>query len=191
MTNYRSSFVGLFLCLTLSIPLFGQGRPKQQASTSCRKVVEQFYSWYVDEASKHTMSYRMSSSALKYRGYLFSSDIVHQIMEDTNAQEKAGSDIVSLEGDPFVGNDGFGERYIVERILIQGGVCWAEVHAVWDGKEDESTDVTAELVAKGGRWIFVNFYYPKSSSPDSFNLLGELKTLREARKAESPNAQKK
>jgi hypothetical protein len=127
----------------------------------------------------------MSDLALKYRSYLFSSDIVQQIREDTNAQVRAGSDLVSLDGDPFVGNDGFGERYNVERITIKDGVCWAEVHAVWNGKEDESPDVTAELVVKGGLWIFVNFYYPSSSSPNSLNLLGELKALREARKTSS------
>jgi hypothetical protein len=79
----------------------------------------------------------MSNSALRYRSYLFSSDIVQQIEEDTKAQDKAGSDLVSLDGDPFVGNDGFGERYIVERITIKDDVCWAEVHAVWNGKEGE------------------------------------------------------
>ena len=124
----------------------------------------------------------MSGSALKYRSYLFSSDIVQQIKEDTNAQDKAGSDLVSLDGDPFVGNDGFGERYIVDRITIKDGVCWAEVHAVWNEKENESPDVTAELVVKGGGWIFANFYYPSPSGPDSLNLLGELKALREMRK---------
>jgi hypothetical protein len=133
----------------------------------------------------------MSNSALKYRSYLFSSDIVQQIKEDTEAQDKAGSDLVSLDGDPFVGNDGFGEHYIVERVTIKEGVCWAEVHAVWNGKEDDSPDVTAELVVKGGRWIFVNFYYPSPSNPDSLNLLGELKALREARKQSQSKTDRK
>lgn len=147
MASYRSTRLGLCLCLALSVHLFGQEKRPRDTSNSCREFVGQFYTWYLEEASqhKHDVAYRMSNSALRYRSYLFSSDIVQQIEEDTKAQDDAGSDLVSLDGDPFVGNDGFGERYIVERITIKDDVCWAEVHAVWNGKEGESPNATAEL----------------------------------------------
>jgi len=104
------------------------------------------------------------------------------LKEDSDAQKKAGSNLVSLDADPFLGADGPAERYIVERIRIKDGKWWAEVHGVWGGKERETPDVTAELVLKNGRWIFVNFYFPSPSDPKAWNLLGELEADREAAK---------
>jgi hypothetical protein len=89
---------------------------------------------------------------------------------------------VRFGADPRYSGVGFGERCIVKRITIKDGVCWAEVHAVWNGRKDASPDVTAKLVTKSGLWVFANFYFPSPSNPDSPNLLGKLKALREMRK---------
>jgi hypothetical protein len=89
---------------------------------------------------------------------------------------------VSLDGDPFVGGDGLGEGYIVDRVTIKDERCLAEVHAVWDGKKNEAPDVTPELVLKNGKWLFVNFYFPIPLDPKCWNLLNALKALREGEK---------
>ncbi len=173
--------IGLCLCLTLSISVFGQeGRP-QNSSKSCREFVGKFYTWYLAITLKDNRL-RKSDLALKSRPFLFSRDLVQQLKEDSDAQKKAGSNLVSLDADPFLGADGPAERYIVERIRIKDGKWWAEVHGVWGGKERETPDVTAELVLKNGRWIFVNFYFPSPSDPKAWNLLGELEADREAAK---------
>jgi hypothetical protein len=49
---------------------------------------------------------RTSDLALKSKPYLFSPDLVQQLREDSDAQEKAGSDLVSLDADAFLGADG-------------------------------------------------------------------------------------
>ena len=86
------------------------------------------------------------------------------------------------DADPFLGADGPAERYIVERITMKDGKCWAEVHGVWEGKENETPDVTPELVLKNGRWLFVNFYFPSPSDPKAWNLLSALEADRELQK---------
>jgi hypothetical protein len=173
--------VGLFLCLTLSISVFGQEKGQQNTSKSCREFVGRFYTWYLAIALSQNRL-RKSDLAVKSRPYLLSPDLVRQLREDSEAQEKAGSDLVSLDADPFLGADGPAERYIVERITMKDGKCWAEVHGVWEGKENETPDVTPELVLKNGRWLFVNFYFPSPSDPKAWNLLSALEADRELQK---------
>jgi hypothetical protein len=152
--------------------------------------VTTFYAWYLGRALKGTERPAWVL-AFRYKGGEFSSDLVQQLREDLEAQRKAGSDLVSLDGDPFIGADGPAERYVVKRITKKDGRCWAEVHAVWNGEEDAAPDVTPELVIEKGRWLFVNFYFPAPSTPSSGNLLSMLKALRELRKANGIGRDKK
>jgi len=177
--------VGLCLCLALCMSAFAQERPQQHTNKSCREFVGEFYTWYLANALKPNR-FSDSDIALKSRPFLFSPDLVQQLKEDSDAQKKAGSDLVSLDADPFLGPDGPAERYIVERITIKDPKCWAEVHGVWGGKENEAPDVTPELLLKYGRWIFVNFYFPSPSDPKAWNLLGALEADREAAKEIGP-----
>ena len=177
----RSISLVFFLCLLSSFSISSQERRPQSASSSCRKFVGEFYSWYLAADSKGDQR-PAGSVALKYRPYLFSRAIVQAIRGDYQAQEKAGSDLVSLDADPFVGADGLGEGYIVEKVTVRDGKCFAEVHTVWEGKEDEPPDVIPELAIRNGRWLFVNFYFPSPSNPKGWDLLGALKGMREDEK---------
>jgi hypothetical protein len=182
--------VGLCLCLALSISLLGQERRPHDTSKSCREFVARFYTWYLAKALGRN---RMPKTDLAWRSrpYLFSPDLVRQLREDFEAQERAGSDLVSLDADPFAGPDGTAERYFVERITIKDRMCWAEVHGVWEGKERKTPDVTPELELKNGRWVFMNFYFPSPTAPEARNLLDALKALRELRKTYGPGSPKK
>jgi len=181
MRKTKSAFMGLCISLAFSASIFGQNTRSNDNIKSCRAFVGHFYAWYQEQAStKDNM--RASSLALKHRPYLFSPELARRIKQDYDAQEKAGSDLVSLDADPFGGPDGLGDGHIVERVSIKDGKCLAEVHAVWQGKEDESPDATPELIPKGDSWIFVNFYYPSPASPNAQDLLSELKAFREMRK---------
>lgn len=169
-----------FVYLAIPFSVWGQGKPPQDTGNSCREFVGEFYSWYLAKASKDLE--RDGGVALKYRSDLFSPAIVQSLQEDNEAQEKAGSDLVSLDGDPFVGADGLAGNYIVERITVKNERCWAEVHGVWNGKEDRRPDVIPELAIGNHSWRFVNFYFPTSSNPKGWDLLSALKALREGEK---------
>jgi hypothetical protein len=191
--KFRNAKTGicLCLCLALSMPVFAQERPEQNTNESCSEFVGKFYTWYLGMVLRNNDRSRKSDTALKSRPYLFSPDLIQELKEDSNAQKKAGSDLVSLDADPFLGADGPAARYIVERITIKDGKCWAEVHGVRERKESETAEVTPELVLKGGRWVFVNFYFPSPSDPKAVNLLSGLKDLREFRKQNGPGTDKK
>jgi hypothetical protein len=171
---------GSFLCLIIPGLLGGQERRQQSLDKACREFVGTFYAWYLAKAVMESRGPAWNL-ALRYRRYIFSSDLFRQLSEDSEAQRKAGRDIVGLDFDPFLNTQDRGERYIVEKTTIRDGTCWADVYGVWDGKESSTPNVRPKLVRKGGPWIFVNFYYPDPSKPKPWDLLSELKELREAR----------
>ena len=152
----RPTCIVCLLCLAQF--LSGQEKRPTGVNNSCRAFVREFYLWYRTNASQVT--WRPDDIALKYRSYLFSPAIIQAIQEDEKAQDKAGSDLISLDADPFAGADGLAEGYNVGKVTVKDGRCWAEVHAVWMGKEDQMPDIGPELVIKNGNWLFVNFSFP-------------------------------
>jgi hypothetical protein len=163
----------------LSISVFGQDKPTLDNETSCREFVTTFYKWYLELSLKHD-SLSHSDRALEDRPYLFSSELVQRLKEESEVQAKAGADLVGLDMDPFSGPDGRGDGFVVERVTAKDDRCWAEVHFVWNGEKDAAPDVTPELTAQSHRWTFVNFYYPSPSDPKASDLLSELKAARES-----------
>jgi len=190
MRVLKSISLVFFLCFAVSFSVSCQERRPESPSDSCRKFVGKFYSWYLAADSKGDQG-PAGSVALKYRPYLFSRAIVEAVRGDYEAQEKAGSDLVSLDGDPWVGADGLSEKYIVEKVTATNGRCLAEVHAVWEGKEDEAPDIIPELSISNGRWRFVNFYFPSPSNPRGWDLLSALKALRKEGKRSPLDKNKK
>lgn len=180
MQALKSHAVVLSLYLTLPICVCGRQSPPQDTSNSCRKFVEEFYWWYRRNASNAPE--RDGGVALKDRSSSFSPAIIQALREDNEAQEKAGPDLVSLDGDPFVGPDGLAENYIVEKVTVKNLSCWAEVHGVWEGKVDRTPDVIPELAIRNHKWHFVNFYFPTPSNPKGWDLLTALRALREGEK---------
>ena len=51
-----------------------------------------------------------------------------------------------------------------------------------DKKESPKPDVTPELAFENGHWIFLNFHYPNTGSPNNENLLALLQQLKKERK---------
>jgi hypothetical protein len=183
--------MSVLLCLVFLVTAFGQQEQKaNNTKKSCGEFVARFYAWYLRLPVKQKQIPK-SEAALKARPYLFSDELLRDLREDSNAQEKAGSDLVSLDADPFLGTNGPFERYAVETITTKDATCWVEVHGVLDGKESETPDVTPELLLKNGRWRFINFYYPGPSDPKASNLLNALKVGRELRTKYGPKTNKR
>jgi len=129
--------------------------------------------------------------ALKRKPQLFSAAVLQGLREEAKAQEKAGPNLVSLDGDPFIGGDGRADRYVLKRTTIKDGKCWVEVHGVRQGTVSEAPEVTPELTVRDGQWVFANFYFPNASNPRAFNLLDQLKTNRELQRKYQTKADRK
>jgi len=174
-----STCIGLCLCLTLSSSLSGQKGQKRDSNRSCREAVTAFYSWYRTISSMRN-PVSESDRAVKDRPYLFSSELVWRLREQSEVQDRAGSNLVRLDIDPFSGPDGIGDQFIAGKITTKNDRCWARIHVVWDGEKHELPDVTSELALKHGHWIFVNFYYLSSDLKQAWNLLDALKEARKS-----------
>jgi hypothetical protein len=170
-------FIGLNICLLLPVSVVGQSRPEDATSKSCRVFVASFYAWYAPIAKADHKGFA-SDLAWEKRPALFTKDLVALLREESEAQNRAGADLVNLDADPFLGADGAGERYVVKKTTTKGDTCWAEVHAVWDGKEDAGPDVTPQLALKNEQWVFVNFYFPSPYTASSWNVLNALTEAR-------------
>lgn len=173
---------GVFLCLILCSLLLGQDNEQRDMNKPCRKFVETFYLAHSPFPGGQVPALE---STLKDDRGVFSSDLFLQLSEDSEAQRKAGGDIVGLDFDPFLACQDCTLSYRVEKTTIRDGRCWAEVHR----GGDEKASVTPELVFRDGRWVFVNFHYPNPERPEFENLLSLLKSLREfrARRAGAEN----
>lgn len=169
----------IFFCLTFSVSLSGQANRQASTGKSCKAFVVEFYSWYLELKLKN-FGERTSDLALKARPNFFLPYLAQLLRENSAAQDKAGSDLVSLDADPFIGADGPADQYLIEKVTLKDGKCWAEVHEVRDHNEDKAPVVTPELELKNGRWRFMNFYFPRPSGFKSWNLIGELKSIRES-----------
>jgi len=170
--------IGACLVLAFSMSAFSQGARQQNTDKSCQEFVGKFYKWYVGMALKHN---RLTEprSVVNSRPYLFSPDLLRELKENYQAQDKAGSNLVSLDGDPFVGGDGPPDRYIAGKITRKDGRCQIELHGIREGKKSETPDVTPELVFRKGHWVFANFYFPSPSDTKAWNVLEGLRRIRE------------
>lgn len=176
MSTRASLIVSLILLASISAD--AQAAPTETNTKSCRQFVEAFYKWYEENASRNN-GLPDSDLALKDRPYLFSSELLLRLREESEVQDRAGSDLVNLDIDPFAGPDGLGNRFNVRKISTSGNRCWAQVHF----DEYKIPGVMPELALRNSRWIFVNFYYPGPSNLKAANLLSELRAAHESWKA--------
>jgi hypothetical protein len=183
----------------LVFPLFVQAQTtpsSRDALKSVRNFVQEFYRWYVPEARDlRTNSLQL---ALKDRSYAFSPELFKALKEDSDARGKA-SGIVGLDFDPFLNAQDPCKRYELRGIIQEGntGTYYVEVFGVCPVRPSSlprgMPDVMAEVTRRDARWVFTNFLYPPTARrfPDSGNLLGILKLLREERQGIKPNTRSK
>jgi hypothetical protein len=99
------------------------------------------------------------------------------------AAAKNSDEIVGLDFDPFLNTQDPCNRYEVGKAIAKGNSYWVEVYGICSGKRSAKPDVWPEVVRVNGHWRFANFHYEHQAGeyPDSADLLGILKTLRQDR----------
>ena len=161
--------IGCLTLLALPCSLFAQtGAP--------RDFVQGFYNWYVPLALKDTAEPAFNL-ALKSRSAAFNPELLNALREDSAAQAKVTGDIVGLDFDPFLYSQDPDASFEFGAATQKGAGNRVDIFAMRSGKKSAKPAVTAEVVQKDGRWVFVNFHYP-----DGTDLLSILKTLRDERK---------
>jgi hypothetical protein len=177
--NREKAFLILLVLLAFSFPNHAHGNQGSNTQESCRKFVQEFYTWYVRFSSKEGGS----SEALKQRPRSFDPELLRRMKQDADAQAKQPGEIVGLDFDPFLNAQDIAPRYVVGKVTRKGDRYRVEVYGIWNGKKDEIPSVVPELMYSNGHWRFMNFYYRRDTKkPREDDLLSVLKELRKDRK---------
>lgn len=155
--------------------LLSTARAADTESNSVLQVVRKFYAWYVPATPEG--KWRGWDAVLKERGSSMTNELARALKEDFEAQSREKDEIVGLDFDPFLASQDPCERYEVGKATRKEDRYWVEIYAVCAGKKRDKPDVIAELMPKGGSWVFANFRYPTEKT----DLLRVLKQLRAQR----------
>ncbi len=154
----------------------------QDVAESPSDFVKQFYAWYVPRllTDNSIPAYEL---ALKHKKDIFTPILFNALRDDFAASAKVSDEIVGLDFDPFLNTQDPCKRYEVGNTIQKGDSYWIEVYGICSGKRSKKPDVWPEVVRTNGRWQFANFHYEHEAKayPDSDDLMGILKLLREDR----------
>lgn len=166
----------LLLSLTVSCCLEATQNHPQTSEESCQKFVQDFYNWYMSKALKRIPSDALGL-ALKYKRDAFSHELVRGL-EAVRAEQKADKD-VGLDFDPILNSQDPGDpgdSYVAGRVARKDDTYTVELHGVFSRLQMQKEPlVLAELKIENGKWVFVNFQYPNSTSEQNENLLVLIK----------------
>ena len=160
---------GVAMSGLLVVPLRAQSDSVAQA----QRAVQEFYTWYVPMAAKTPSAWM---HAIRQRKATFAPAIVRALRADSVAAAAHPSEVVGLDGDPFLNAQDPCDRYVSVKTTARGRVYLVEVLGTGGCVAHTKPDVIVE-VGRGstaGRWVFLNFRYV---DPDD-NLLDLLKRLR-------------
>jgi len=168
----------LFLLTTLTCLLQAQAKNNEDLSGLAQRFVQEFYDWYAPGAEKAADNNREFS--WRKRASDFDPALLRALKEDEDAQAKA-KEIVGIDFDPFLSSQDPCAPYKVHNVIPKGDRYLVEVDCECENVVVEKPTVTAELVNRDGRWIFVNFRYP-GPKPSGSDLLSILRENRRARR---------
>jgi hypothetical protein len=178
LTTFRNAAICTILLLSLcGGPICGQQKSPPGPAESCRKFVQEFYSWY---AARSLKAGGEDLILTKKRASL-SPELFRRLNEDRLAAKRSPGEIVGLDFDPVLNAQDVAQSYVAGRVTTKGDRFKVEVFGIWDGKKRGSPDVVPELKRNGKRWIFVNFYYPSADKTPNDDLLHVLANLRSDR----------
>jgi hypothetical protein len=103
------------------------------------------------------------------------------LKDDLEASSRSPDEIVGLDFDPFLNTQDPKKNYVVGKAAFQGDRWRVEIFVLTEGKKPANPDVVAEAARRNGRWVFLNFHYGKSVSPENENLVSVLQALKRSR----------
>lgn len=180
------------ICLALSLLfpagdlLYAQPSGSTNTARSCQEFVKSFYNSYARRAFTNSRGWLIFS--LRDRPSVFHPSLLRVFREYQSAPPNTRAETEKLDFDPFLNAQDTAESYTVENFRRNNDAFLVDVYSVSSGGKHEMPDVTPELVSKNGRWLFVNFHYPNSKTPEGENLVSILMSLRE-RRSKVPKSQ--
>lgn len=159
---------------------YGGTTTTQPTAESCRKFVQEFYTWY--RSKNITME-----DALKKRASSFAPPLTKQLKIDEAASAASPGEVVGLDFDPFLNAQDIPDRITVGKVTAKGDNYLVEVFEAFSGEKNSKPVVVPELTLKNGQWTFINFHYPQADIKQNSDLISVLKAL-EAERVQTAKA---
>jgi hypothetical protein len=138
--------------------------------------VQDFYDWYISKAVEKATTDPVGL-ALNYKRDSFRAELA-QGLKEVRSKEKTDKD-GGLDFDPILNSQDPGDpgdSYVAGNVVRKGDTYTVELHGVFARlKSQEKPMVLAELKLENGKWMFINFHYPNSTSEQNENLLTLIK----------------
>jgi len=172
---------GKSILIIFALLLGAKGHPAWAKGVpyGCKPFAQEFYGWYVPIALDDSRNAPASSYAISKRPESFSPELLKALKADASAEEKARGSSVGLDFDPFLNSQDPSAEYLVRDANIKGDIC--RINVASRGPDSQGVSLSADLRWSGGKWTFVNLYYPDEGKPEKWDLLGILKELRDGR----------
>lgn len=141
-----------------------QARPAdaQQPPDSLARVLQSFLDWYVPLAlGDHQGPAWTVVLGQQNQQWRLSLELKRVLRADSAAQARAHGVIVGLDFDPFLNSQDPREHYEVGAANRSGRAYFVDIYGIRAGTREDTPVVVVEVLRVGGRWVFVNFHYPR------------------------------
>jgi hypothetical protein len=145
----------------------------QTPADSARRLVQQFYDWYVPRAANPRGRDMVMQAAT--RGPVpFDAELVRWLRIDSIARARAKDEVDGLDGDPYLNAQDPCTAYVTQSVEPAGQSFLVSVLGHGGCAVHQRPDVVVEIIRRGSRWTILEFRDPARKNEGTIPLLKRL-----------------
>jgi hypothetical protein len=165
------------LTIAASICIAATALPAQTtpaaAADSARRLVQQFYDWYVPRAA-NPRGRDMFMVAATRGPVPFDRELVRWLRVDSTARARAKDEVDGLDGDPYLNAQDPCNAYSAKSAVASGASFMIDVVGHGGCPDHQGADVVVEIGHRNGRWTILEFRDPSRQNEGLLPLLERL-----------------
>jgi len=159
-------------CIAISA-LPAQQAPVTAPADSARRLVQQFYDWYVPRAA-NPRGRDMFMVAATRGPVRFDPELVRWLRIDSTARARAKDEVDGLDGDPYLNSQDPCDAYAAKSAAASGPSFLVSVVGHGGCAKHDAADVVVEIGHQNGRWTILEFRDPSRQNEGTVPLLKRL-----------------
>ena len=171
MVSTRLTIVAATCIAAAALP--AQKAPANAPTDSARRLVQQFYDWYVPRAA-NPRGRDMFMFAATRGPVRFDPELVRWLRIDSTARARAKDEVDGLDGDPYLNSQDPCDAYSAKSTAASGAAFMVDVVGHGGCPDHERADVVVEIGHRNGRWTILEFRDPSRQNEGTVPLLKRL-----------------
>ena len=171
MPSTRLTIAGVALIAAGALP--AQQAPANAPADSARRLVQQFYDWYVPRAA-NPRGRDMFMVAATRGPVPFDPELVRWLRIDSTARARAMDEVDGLDGDPYLNSQDPCTAYAARSAAASGASFLVSVVGHGGCPKHAAADVVVEVGHQNGRWTILEFRDPSRTNEGTVPLLKRL-----------------